>query len=374
MARIGRAAAISLIIAHVPAPYAARSGEPIAGPVITRVALAGDRLSIDAEGPAPIEVVTVDAGTSLLIRDATLSPSPTIEGAMHLLQEPPGVIVTPKARGPVRIVARSSDYGAVTLTLAPRGEDDETTPLPPSRPRPARAPGFLVALDPGHGGIDPGAIAGGLQEKTLTLTMARRLQRRIDAEPGMSAMLTRVGDRFLPLGERVRRAVAAGADAFVSIHADIVIDGDASGLAVYTLTPEARADAAADETAFAPRDRLLRGQDLAGQGDDVARVLVDLAQRRATGRAGRLAETILQDLQPVTPLLRTRPRRTGDFRVLRGADLPAVLVELGFLTNTADRERMSDRRWQMRVAEAMAGAIQRWRLDDAMNEGQTVAE
>ncbi|MEM6972048.1 MAG: N-acetylmuramoyl-L-alanine amidase [Pseudomonadota bacterium] len=229
---------------------------------------------------------------------------------------------------------------------------------------------FVIALDPGHGGVDPGAIAGGLDEKSLTLTMARRIERRINARPGMEAILTRGGDRFVSLGERVRRAVAAGADAFVSIHADIVTEGDASGLAVYTLTPEARADAAAAATAFEPRDRLLRDQDLGGKADDVTRVLVDLAQRRATGRAGRLADALLASLAPVTPLLRTRPRRDGDFRVLRGADLPAVLVELGFLSNAEDRARMSDRRWQARVADTMTEAIDRWRQEDAMMSAQ----
>lgn len=271
------------------------------------------------------------------------------------------------------------NIGALRLSPLPPPRPTMTIPStmiePPPDPDEAPAQSstdavFVIALDPGHGGVDPGAIAGGLDEKSLTLTMARRIERRINARPGMEAILTRGGDRFVSLGERVRRAVAAGADAFVSIHADIVTEGDASGLAVYTLTPEARADAAAAATAFEPRDRLLRDQDLGGKADDVTRVLVDLAQRRATGRAGRLADALLASLAPVTPLLRTRPRRDGDFRVLRGADLPAVLVELGFLSNAEDRARMSDRRWQARVADTMTEAIDRWRQEDAMMSAQ----
>lgn len=220
---------------------------------------------------------------------------------------------------------------------------------------------LVIAIDPGHGGHDPGAMVDGLVEKKLVLAFARRLALRIDAKPGLRAVLTREGDRFVPLGQRLRTALKADADAFLSIHADTVSAGDASGLAIYTLTPEALAPTAARLTERAPRDAVLRGIDLAGAGDDVTRLLVELAQRRSSARADLLASSILDTLAPDVALLHTQPHRRGNFRVLRSADLPAVLVELGFLSNAKDRERLSDRRWQARVADRMAAAIESWR-------------
>lgn len=337
-------------------------------PVIAAITLDGDRLEVRARDEVPIDHVAGPGGLRLPF--AVLGPDAALEGPVEAINMREGVVVVIQTTGrPRRPVPVSLDRGRLVFRLVAADASGAFVPIPPKRPdtgsRPDAAPAspdsFVVVLDPGHGGIDPGASVDGMVEKDITLVFARRLQRRLDAIPGIETRLTRGGDRYLPLGARVRRAVALGAGAFVSIHADIVTEGEAQGLAVYTLTPDARAAAAEAVTTEAPRDRVLRGEDLSGAGDDVTRVLVDLAQRRSTGRAEALAGTLLTTLQPVTPLLRSRPHRRGDFRVLRGADIPAVLVELGFLSSEADRERLADRRWQARVADAMADAIADWR-------------
>ncbi|MEL6576712.1 MAG: N-acetylmuramoyl-L-alanine amidase [Pseudomonadota bacterium] len=229
---------------------------------------------------------------------------------------------------------------------------------------------FTVVIDAGHGGHDPGAVVRGIEEKDLTLVFARRLALRLSTLPDMRAVLTREGDRFLPLGARLRFAVAEGADLFLSLHADTVTEGDASGLSVYTLTPDRREDVAAEITAEAPRDAILRGVDLGGAGDDVTRILVDLAQRRTGAEEQRVAAAILTGMGETVPLLTTRPHRNANFRVLHSVDFPAILVELGFLSNEEDRKRLTDRRWQAMAADRMTEAIDSWRRDLATRNGQ----
>ncbi|MEM9762749.1 MAG: N-acetylmuramoyl-L-alanine amidase [Pseudomonadota bacterium] len=250
-------------------------------------------------------------------------------------------------------------------------------PLP--RPRPVAVPTtvatdqpqpFTVVIDAGHGGHDPGAVVHGIEEKDLTLVFARRLALRLSSLPDMRAVLTREGDRFLPLGARLRFAVAEGADLFLSLHADTVTEGDASGLSVYTLTPDRREEVAAEITAEAPRDAILRGVDLGGAGDDVTRILVDLAQRRTGAEEQRVAAAILTGMGETVPLLTTRPHRNANFRVLHSVDFPAILVELGFLSNEEDRKRLTDRRWQAMAADRMTEAIDSWRRDLAIRNGQ----
>ncbi|MEL6335281.1 MAG: N-acetylmuramoyl-L-alanine amidase [Pseudomonadota bacterium] len=243
-------------------------------------------------------------------------------------------------------------------------------PLPSPRPATLNEGVFTVMIDPGHGGYDPGAAVEGFVEKRITLIFARRLAARIAGIPGMRPLLTRSGDRFVPLGERQRLAVAAGADVFLSIHADTVTEGNASGLSVYTLDPAAEGETVEAIATEAPRDTVVRGLDLGGQGDDVARILVDLAQRRSGRQSRSLADHLLADLGTSFALLPSRPHRHGNFRVLRTADVPAVLIELGFLSSAADRERLDDRRWQARLATEMAASIDRWRQSLATKPGQ----
>ena len=227
-------------------------------------------------------------------------------------------------------------------------------------PPPPAGGGIVVAIDPGHGGIDPGARRAGLVEKEIVLAMGRMLAERIRAVPGLTPYLTRETDVFVPLGERIRRARAAGAHLFLSLHADALQWGEATGVSVYTLS-RAGADSAAD--AFAERENrsnVLAGAELSGVGDDVTRLLIDLARRGATDQSVKLAGSLVSALGQGVDLLDTRPHRRGNFYVLKAPDLPSVLIELGFLTSAEDRARLRDPVWRERVIGQIVAGIRAW--------------
>ena len=220
---------------------------------------------------------------------------------------------------------------------------------------------LVVVIDPGHGGIDPGANAFGLLEKDVVLTVGRALAERISAIEGMTAILTRSEDVFLPLRARLRVAREAQAHVFVSLHADSLLAGQADGVSIYTLSEES-SDKAANQ--FAERENradVLAGADLVGEEDDVARLLVDLARRGTDIESDKLARTILGSLDGKVDLLRTRPYRQAGFFVLRSPDVPSVLIELGFLTSEVDRARFLRGDYAERVADAVTQGIVEWK-------------
>lgn len=172
--------------------------------------------------------------------------------------------------------------------------------------------------------------------------------------------MTRIDDRFLPLRERLKIAREAGAHLLVSLHTDSLASGEADGASVYTLDREGT-DSAAE--AFAERENradVLAGVDLAGEGDDLARLLIDLARRGSRAESVKLADLIVEALDGRVALLDTRPHRRGNFFVLKAPDLPSVLVELGFLSSELDRARLVDPAWRRAMAEGIATGIARW--------------
>mgnify|MGYP006280002407 CR=1 FL=1 len=220
---------------------------------------------------------------------------------------------------------------------------------------------LVVAIDPGHGGHDPGAVVGDLMEKDIVLDFSHRLAAEIAGRAGLEARLTRSDDRFLGLRERLDVVRGMGAALLLSIHADSAAWGNASGLSIYTLSEGGRARAQSELTERTARDEAIRGLDLAGKGDDVTRALVDLAQRSSLGEGERFVAAAMEALSPDVKLLRTRPHRRAAFTVLRAADMPAVLVELGFMSNADDRARLEDAAWRAKVATRLADALAFWR-------------
>ncbi|WP_448204242.1 N-acetylmuramoyl-L-alanine amidase family protein [Azospirillum sp. sgz302134] len=223
-----------------------------------------------------------------------------------------------------------------------------------SRPAPRRR---IVVLDPGHGGIDPGAIGTrGTLEKEVTLDIAREVARLLSGQHGVGATLTRSDDRFLELQERVDRAREARADLFVSIHADSAPNRDARGLSAYTLSPRGSdAFAAALATKENAVDRL-GGADLKGAKKVVKDILLDLTARH-TKRASLIArQSIVRGAGKDLPLL-DNPMRSANFAVLKAPDIPSVLLETGFLSNPRDEEVLRDPRARRTVARVLAREI-----------------
>jgi N-acetylmuramoyl-L-alanine amidase len=218
----------------------------------------------------------------------------------------------------------------------------------------------VVAIDAGHGGIDPGAIAGGLVEKDVALTLARLLAARLDRTPGLTGVLLRTDDSFLTLTERIRRARRAGANLLVSLHADTTAEGIAEGAHVYVLSPEGTDEAARELAERENRADVIGGVALTGEPDDLATLLVDLAQRGTVHESRRLAAAVLGAMAGEVALLPTEPLRGADFRVLKAPEIPAILVELGYLSNERDRARIASPVWRRRMAAALARGIQEW--------------
>jgi N-acetylmuramoyl-L-alanine amidase len=213
---------------------------------------------------------------------------------------------------------------------------------------------IVIAVDPGHGGQDPGAIGpGGLEEKTVTLAIGRDLAGRIDAQQGMRAVLTRNRDMFLPLRERLRLARAAKADLFVSIHADSVHDQSVSGSSVYILSLHGATDEAARW--LAERENaadLLGGVSLADKSNRLASVLLDLSQSASISASMKAADSVLASLERVVPVCKTRVQQAA-FVVLKSPDIPSMLVETAYISDLADERRLRNPRGQRRIADAI---------------------
>lgn len=219
----------------------------------------------------------------------------------------------------------------------------------------------VIALDPGHGGIDPGASAGRLKEKAVVLEFALKLAEMIDQTPGFTAVLTRDKDEFVPLAERVRRAHAAGANVLISIHADSVEAGVADGMSIYTLSEKGTDSAAEALAARENRSDILAGADLFGESDELTKLLVELAQRGTQDESRKLSRALVITLGRRVQLLRSRPNRRANFRVLKAPDIPSVLLELGFLDSPTDRARLTDPAWQAKASEAVVAGLRMWR-------------
>lgn len=221
-----------------------------------------------------------------------------------------------------------------------------------------------VVLDPGHGGIDPGAEAGKITEARLMLTFALELSDLL-TRAGLQVELTRRTDVFVPLETRVSVARAAGADVFLSLHADAVTEGEATGATIYRLD-EMSSDAASAQLAERhDRADLLAGIDLSGNDDEVAGVLMDLARAETQPRADRLAERLVTAITGAGLKMHRHPIQGAAFSVLKSADIPSLLMETGFLSSEQDRARLLDPVWRAQLQEAILTALQEWTIDDA---------
>lgn len=232
------------------------------------------------------------------------------------------------------------------------------TPTPQTRPKRA----VIVAIDAGHGGRDSGASSGNVIEKDLVLQYAKELAAAIENRPGYKAFLVRKKDEFLRLRTRVERARQAGADVMISIHADALASGVASGASVYTLSEEASDDEAAALVESHNRADEIGGVAVSAQETDVTSVLVDLARRSTDAASVGLAEALVAQLKARSKVLRGRALQSAGFRVLKAPDVPSVLVELGFLNSARDRARITSDEGRAALVKALSEGVHNWVL------------
>jgi N-acetylmuramoyl-L-alanine amidase len=259
-------------------------------------------------------------------------------------------------------------YGAKAVDPAQSLAQSKPVPEQPAplavqadKPKPA-APKFsrlmMVAIDAGHGGEDPGAKgANGSYEKHITLSVARRLKEKIDAEPGMRAYLTRDGDYFIPLHDRVNKARAVKADLFVSIHADAFIRPEARGSSVFALSENGATSAAARWLAKKENEAdLIGGINIDVKDKFLKRTLIDLSQTATINDSLKLARHVLKEIGEINILHKDHVEQAG-FAVLKAPDIPSILVETAFISNPEEEKRLTDEAYQDKLASAILSGV-----------------
>jgi N-acetylmuramoyl-L-alanine amidase len=307
----------------------------------------GLRIVLDLVSPQPVKSFMVgpegEAGHRLVVEipppapGGVAQPSPTQQPA--------------PAAAPTATQVLSSSSAALSREAAAVTGPVKTLAV-------AKGRDLVIAVDAGHGGQDPGAIGrGGTREKDVTLAIARRLAKAIDAEDGMRAVLIRDGDYFITLAGRTRKARQLGADMFVSIHADSVLNREVSGASVYVLSLRGASDEASRW--LAERENaadLMGGVSLDDKNDVLASVLLDVTQKEAVSNSVEAADAVLASLRRVGKVHGNRVRHAG-FVVLKSPDIPSMLVETAFISNVADERRLRDADYQQRVAEAVHAGV-----------------
>jgi N-acetylmuramoyl-L-alanine amidase len=214
------------------------------------------------------------------------------------------------------------------------------------------APKKIIVIDAGHGGHDPGALGGKSHEKDVTLAAAKTLKARLERTGRFKVVMTRDSDVYIPLEQRVKIARGAGADLFISLHADSGGDSKVRGATVYTLS-----DHGVDRTAKSVFSGGFINVQLPGRDLSVKQILLDLTQRTTRNRSGAFAETLLEKVAAKTPLLR-RSHRDAGYMVLLAPDVPAVLMEMGFITNPEDEASLNSREKREALMDGVGEAIE----------------
>lgn len=301
---------------------------------------------VAAASPAPPSRPTTITGTPMLSAPVPPPlPRPVQEVSAPAAAAPPA---------PPAPVVKPAEQAALPARAA----------QPEPHPRSPRNQGkAVVVIDPGHGGVDPGALGvSGIYEKHITLAMARELKAQLERSGRYKVHLTRDRDVFIRLRERVAIARQYGADLFISLHADSVNNPQLTGLSVYTLSQTAsdgEAQLLADKENKAD---LLAGIDLSHESTDVASILIDLAQRETMNRSAGFAGSVVDELGREATLLGNTHRFAG-FAVLKAPDIPSILIELGYLSNPTEERLLRQPDYRAKLAKGIARAVDRHFLE-----------
>jgi len=335
-----------------------------------------DRLRYGLYKPGNSRVV-LDLSQPARVANAALIEPNGAYGHRLVLELAPSsraAFLTAMKGGDVSIVSPSLQKAPAVAAVAPPAPNPQPSATPSVQPRPEatqarfqpapRKPAlrpsserYTVVVDPGHGGVDPGTIGNsGIYEKHVTLAMARAIRTALEKTGRFKVRLTRNRDIFIRLRDRIRLAREAGADLFISIHADSIKNRKISGPSVYTLS-----ERASDKEAAALADKenkadLIAGIDLTNENADVTGILIDLAQRETMNQSARFAGMLVGEMKKRTHVLRNTHRFAG-FAVLKAPDVPSVLLELGFLSNPKDERALRDRRHRALMAAGVAKAV-----------------
>ena len=225
---------------------------------------------------------------------------------------------------------------------------------------------LTVVIDPGHGGLDPGAQVESIREADLMLALARVLAEEIKAIDNTTVILTRTADEFTSLDKRLMLAVEVDADLFISLHADTVEKGKASGSTVYTLSNEASDKASARLAARHGGNELISGLDLTGAETAVTSALMGLLRRENTVRSSTFSKSIIKNLETFNIKLNPKPSRQANFSVLKLPSVPSILIETGFMSTSSDLKNLQDKDWTEKFSLAISSGILEWVEEDQL--------
>jgi N-acetylmuramoyl-L-alanine amidase len=309
---------------------------------------------------APVAIVAVPAVASpVVVASVAPTPQPRPNRAVVPMLSAP--MPPPPERPSVTPVAAPVPLPE-SLPVAPNSLPITKVAVPIPAPDPDGKPRHsdgrpVIVIDPGHGGVDPGATSvSGIYEKYITLAVARDLKDHMERTGRYHVYLTRDRDVFIRLRDRVAIARQDGADLFISLHADVVKDPEIRGLSVYTLSQNA---SSAEAQALADKENkadLIAGIDLSHESADVANILIDLAQRETMNRSAAFASGIVDELGRETDLLENSHRFAG-FAVLKAPDVPAVLIEAGYLSNEVEERNLRQPEYRGKLARAITRAV-----------------
>ena len=306
------------------------------------------RLIFDLYPVTPVDPIAAMIEKGDWLRD----PAAPI-GNSELPAAPPNPQAKQESEMPAMVVVKPE------LPAPPKPAPEPRTPAPKPEPSPQRVARLItIALDPGHGGEDPGAIgASGSREKNIVLSIAKRLKFKLEELPNMRVMLTRDGDYFVPLGTRVDKARKVQADLFVSIHADAFVEPSARGSSVFVLSEKGASSSAARW--LANKENLadsIGGVNLFGQDKQLASVLLDLSTTAQISDSLKLGKAVLGEIGGIARLHRGAVEQAG-FAVLKAPDIPSILIETAFISNPEEEAKLKDNGYQDQIAAAITKGI-----------------